>query len=160
MKRFLSQCSRSGSSETVRDYKRELREFTRWRDRHHPNLHLREINAAFCQDWVFQLRKHFEVGLMKPRTFNRRIAAISSLYRWALVPSRCSVTCVPRNPMQPRSLLHAPKTTRILSDEQMGLLMATIAKAAHVDRNAVRDYDLVRDPYLFGCKVFEIAGIK
>ena len=29
MKRFLSQCSRSGSAETVRGYKRELREFTR-----------------------------------------------------------------------------------------------------------------------------------
>ena len=32
IKRFLSQCSRSGSSETVRGYKRELRDFTRWRD--------------------------------------------------------------------------------------------------------------------------------
>ena len=57
MKRFLSQCSRSGSAETVRGYKRELREFTRWRDRNHPHLHLREINAAFCQDWVSQLRE-------------------------------------------------------------------------------------------------------
>ena len=42
MKRFLSQCSRSGSAETVCGYKRELREFTRWRDRNHPHLHLRE----------------------------------------------------------------------------------------------------------------------
>ena len=24
----------------------------RWRDRNHPHLHLREINPAFCQDWV------------------------------------------------------------------------------------------------------------
>ena len=40
MKRFLSQCSRSGSAETVRGYKREIREFTRWRDRNHPHLHL------------------------------------------------------------------------------------------------------------------------
>ena len=140
IKRFLTQCSRSGSSEIVRGYKRELRDFTLWRDSHHPNLHLREINAAFCQDWVSQLREQVEAGLMKPRTFNRRIAAISSLYRWASEPSRCSVTGVPRNPMPPRSLLHAPKTTRGLSDEQMGLLMATIAKAIHHDRNAIRDY--------------------
>ena len=97
---------------------------------------------------------------MKPRTFNRRIAAISSLYRWASEPSRSSVTGVPRNPMPPRSLLHAPKTTRGLSDEQMGLLMATIARAAHLDRNAVRDYALVRGSYLLGCRVSEIAGIK
>ena len=160
MKRFLSQCSRSGSAETVRGYKREIREFTRWRDRNHPHLHLREINAAFCQDWVSQLREQVEAGHMKPRTFNRRIAAISSLYRWASEPSRSSVTGVPRNPMPPRSLLHAPKTTRGLSDEQMGLLMATIARAAHLDRNAVRDYALVRGSYLLGCRVSEIAVIK
>ena len=160
MKRFLSQCSRSGSAETVRGYKRELREFTRWRDRNYPHLHLREINAAFCQEWVSQLREQVEAGHMKPRTFNRRIAAISSLYRWASEPSRSSVTGVPRNPMPPRSLLHAPKTTRGLSDEQMGLLMATIARAAHLDRNAVRDYALVRGSYFLGCRVSEIAVMK
>ena len=160
MKRFLSQCSRSGSPETVRGYKRELREFTRWRDRHHPNLHLREINAAFCQDWVSQLREQVEAGLMKPRTFNRCIAAISSLYRWASEPSRCSITGVPRNPMPPRSLLHAPKTTRGLSDEQMGLLLATIARAAHLDRKAQRDYVLIKGAYLLGCRVSEISAIR
>ncbi len=97
IKRFLTQCSRSGSSETVRGYKREIREFTRWRDRNHPHLHLREIDAAFCQDWVSQLREQVEVGLMKPRTFNSRIAAISSLYRWASEPSRTVVDFVSSN---------------------------------------------------------------
>ena len=160
MKRFLSQCSRSGSAETVRGYKRELREFTRWRDRNHPHLHLREINAAFCQDWVSQLREQVEAGHMKPRTFNRRIAAISSLYRWASEPSRFSVTGVPRNPMPPRSLLHAPKTTRGLSDEQMGLLFAAIVRAAHLDPNAQRDYALIKGSYLLGCRVSEIAVIR
>ena len=88
IKRFISQCSRTGSKATQDGYRFEIREFTRWRDRHHPHLHLREINAAFCQDWVSQLREQVEAGLMKPRTFNRRIAAISSLYRWAAEPSR------------------------------------------------------------------------
>ena len=100
IKRFLTQCSRSGSSETVRGYRFEIREFTRWRDRNHPHLHLREINPAFCQDWVSLLREQVDAGLMKPRTFNRRIAAISSLYRWASETSRCSVNGVPRNPNQ------------------------------------------------------------
>ena len=160
IKRFISQCSRTGSKATQEGYRFEIREFTRWRDRHHPHLHLREINPAFCQDWVDELRREVEAERMKPRTFNRRIAAISSLYRWASEPSRCSVTGVPRNPMPPRSLLHAPKTTRGLSDEQMGLLMATIAKAIYHDRNAIRDYALVRGSYLLGCRVSEIACIK
>ena len=79
IKRFISQCSRTGSKATQDGYRFEIREFTRWRDRHHPHLHLREINPAFCQGWVSQLREQVEAGLMKPRTFNRRIAAISSL---------------------------------------------------------------------------------
>lgn len=97
---------------------------------------------------------------MKPRTFNRRIAAISSLYRWASEPSRSSVTGVPRNPMPPRSLLHAPKKTRGLSDEQMGLLFAAITRAAHIDRNAQSDYVLIKGAYLLGCRVSEIAAIR
>ena len=160
VKRFLTQCSRTGSQETRDGYRREVRRFMRWRDRNHPDLHLREIDPSLAQDWVSQLREQVEAGHMKPRTFNRRIAAISSLYRWASEPSRCSVTGVPRNPMPPRSLLHAPKTTRGLSDEQMGLLFAAITRAAHLDRNAKRDYALIKGSYLLGCRVSEIAAIR
>ena len=160
IKRFLTQCSRSGSAKTVRGYKREIREFTRWRDRNHPHLHLREINPAFCQDWVSQLREQVEAGLVKPRTFNRRIAVISSLYRWASEPSRSAVTGVPRNPMPPRSLLHAEKSTRPLTPEQFGLLMAAITRAAHLDPKAQRDYVLIKGAYLLGCRVSEIAAIR
>ena len=142
IKRFISQCSRTGSQETRDGYRREVRRFMRWRDRNHPDLHLREIDPSLAQDWVSQLREEVDAGHMKPRTFNRRIAAISSLYRWASEPSRSAVTGVPRNPMPPRSLLHAEKSTRPLSEEQFGLLMATIARAAHLDRNAKRDYAL------------------
>ena len=57
LKRYLAYCSRTGLAETQAGYRRELRHFTRWRDRNHPYLHLREINAAFCPDWVSQLRE-------------------------------------------------------------------------------------------------------
>jgi hypothetical protein len=43
------------------------------------------------------------------------------------------VTRVPRNPMPSRSLLHAEKTTLPLNEEQIGLLLAAIARAAHLD---------------------------
>ena len=160
IKRFITQCSRTDSEATRAAYRFEIKEFCRWRQRNHPHLHLREINPAFCQDWVDELRREVEAERMKPRTFNRRIAAISSLYRWAAEPCRSPVTGVPRNPMPPRSMLMASKSTRPLSEEQFGLLMATIAKAVHHDRNAVRDYALVRGSYLLGCRVSEIAVIK
>ena len=40
------------------------------------------------------------------------------------------------------------------------VLMATIARAAHLDRNAKRDYALIRCSYLLGCRVSEIASIR
>ena len=160
IKRFISQCSRTGSKATQEGYRFEIREFCRWRERNHPHLHLREINPAFCQDWVSLLQEQVDAGLMKPRTFNRRIAAISSLYRWAAEPSRSAVTGVPRNPMPSRSLLHAEKTTLPLNEEQIGLLFAAITRAAHLDRNAKRDYVLIKGAYLLGCRVFEIAVIR
>ena len=79
IKRFITQCSRTDSEATRAAYRFEIKEFCRWRQRNHPHLHLREINPAFCQDWVDELRREVEAERMKPRTFNRRIAAISSL---------------------------------------------------------------------------------
>ena len=160
IQRFIRQCSRTGSKATQEGYRFEIRTFTRWRDRHHPHLHLREMNPAFCQDWVDELRREVEAERMKPRTFNRRIAAISSLFRWAAEPSRSAVTGVPLNPMPPRALLHAVKTTRPLTTQQFGLLMAAITRAAHLDPNAQRDYALIKGAYLLGCRVSEIAAIR
>ena len=98
---------------------------------------------------------------MKPRTFNRRIAAISSLYRWASEPSRCSVTGVPRNPMPQRSLLHAPEDNAWpLSEEQYAALLACISGRRESDPKAQRDYVLIKGSYLLGCRVSEIAAIR
>ena len=62
LKRFLEQCSRTGSQETKDGYRRELRHFVRWRDRNHPHLHLREINPAFCQDWLSNCGNKLRTG--------------------------------------------------------------------------------------------------
>ena len=97
---------------------------------------------------------------MKPRTFNRRIAAISSLYRWASEASRSPVTGVPRNPVPTRSLLQAPKTTRGISEEAVATLLAVIRQAFSTDRNSRRDYALIKGSYLLGCRVSEIAAIR
>ena len=44
LKRYLAQCSRTGSAETQAGYRRELRHFTRWRDQHHP--------TCICASWT------------------------------------------------------------------------------------------------------------
>ncbi len=102
IKRFLTHSSRTGSQETRDGYRREVRRFMRWRDRNHPDLRLREIDPSLAQDWVDELRREVEAERVKPRTYNRRVAAISSLYRWASDPSRSAASGVPRNPIPGR----------------------------------------------------------
>jgi len=49
IKRFLTHSSRTGSQETRDGYRREVRRFMRWRDRNHPDLHLREIDPSLAE---------------------------------------------------------------------------------------------------------------
>ena len=60
--------------------------------------------------------------------------------------------------MPPRALLHADKSTRPLTDEQMGLLMASIAKSVLQDRNAKRDYVLIKGAYLANRRTQALRG--
>jgi len=159
--RFLTQCSRTGSKETQDGYCRELRHYVRWRNQHHPHLHLREISPALAQDWVDELRQQVDSGAMKPRTFNRRISAVSALYRWASEPSRSAVTGVPRNPIPSRVQLHAPKLAKPLPEADLTTVLGAISQARATGcPTAARDFVLVRGSYLLGCRVSELARLK
>ena len=160
LKRYLAQCSRTGSAETQAGYRRELRHFTRWRDHHHPHLHLRELDPALVDDWVSSLREQVAAGLMKPRTYNRRIAAISSLYRWASEPTRSAVTGIPRNPMPRRATYVVPKLAKPMSEDDLGMVLATIARAAATSTTARRDFVMVKGSYLLGCRVSELCRLQ
>jgi site-specific recombinase XerD len=160
MKRFLAQCSRTGSVETQAGYRRELRHFTRWRDQHHPHLHLRELDPALVDDWVSSLREQVVAGLMKPRTYNRRIAALSSLYRWASEPTRSAVTGIPRNPMPRRATYVVPKLAKPMSEDDLSMVLAAIARAAATSTTARRDFVMVKGSYLLGCRVSELCRLQ
>ena len=155
IKRFLRQCSPTNSAETVSGYRRDLRAFMRWRDRNANDLFLREIDPGLAQNWVDALRAEVEAGNIKPRTFNRRIAAVSSLYRWASEPSRSGVTGCARNPIPPRTMLKAAKTCRGLTEEALAAVLAEIKRSG-----SQRDYVLVKGSYLLGCRVTEIAQLR
>ena len=112
LKRFLEQCSRTGSKETQDGDSLELRHFVRWRDRNQPHLHLRKLDPALVDDWVSLLREQVTAGELMPRSYNRRISAVSALYRWASEPTRAAVTGVPRNPIPRRTGMSAPKLAK------------------------------------------------
>jgi site-specific recombinase XerD len=160
LKRFLEQCSRTGSKETQDGYRRELRHFTRWRDQNHPHLHLRELDPALVDDWVSHLREQVADRTLMPRSFNRRIAAVSALYRWASEPTRSAVTGVPRNPMPRRATMHAPNLAKPLTQDELGVVLATIAQAKGSSPIARRDWVMVKGSYLIGCRVSELCALR
>ena len=93
IKQFISQCSRTGSKATQEGYRFQIREFTRWRDRHHSHLRLREINPAFCcygseeidqRDLLFQQVGRLERIARKAENagqFSAAVGAITALNR-------------------------------------------------------------------------------
>jgi site-specific recombinase XerD len=161
VRRFLAACSRTGSDETRRGYQREIRRLVEWRDQHHAGLPLRLLDPAIAQDFVDQLLRQVHAGEMKPRTFNRRVAAVSALFRWASEPCRSGVSGLPRNPMPRRSMLAAAKCTRALAEPDLDAVLGVIANAARSGcRTAKRDYVMVRASYLIGCRVSELARLR
>ena len=161
LKRFLEQCSRTGSKETQDGYRRELRHFTRWRDQNHPHLHLRELDPALVDDWVSRLREQVANGTLKPRSFNRRVSAVSALYRWASEPTRATVTGVPRNPIPRRTGMSAPKLATPLSESELTSVLGVIsAEKVKGSAIAARDYVMVRGSYLIGCRVSELCRLR
>ena len=161
LKRFLEQCSRTGSQETKDGYRRELRHFTRWRDQNHPHMHLRELDPALVDDWVSRLREQVAVGELMPRSFNRRVSAVSALYRWASEPTRAAVTGVPRNPIPRRTGMSAEKLAKPLAESDLTSVLGVIS-AAKVKGSAIaaRDYVMVRGSYLLGRRVSELCRLR
>ena len=112
-------------------------------------------------DWVSQLREQVANSHLKPRSFNRRISAVSALYRWASEPTRSAVTGVPRNPIPRRTGMSAPKLAKPLAESDLTSVLGVIS-AAKVKGSAIaaRDYVMVRGSYLLGCRVSELCRLR
>ena len=161
LERFIAGCSRTNSAETKASYRRDLRDLVEWRNLHHPSTALRLLDPAVCQDYVDQLLASVESKSMAIRSFNRRVAAISALFRWASEPCRSGVSGVCRNPMPSKILLKAAKCSRGLADHDLDAVLGVIAAAAQDgDKTAARDYVLVRGAYLIGCRVGELSRLR
>lgn len=159
--RFLSQCSRTGSTETIDAYRRDIQAFRIWRwhrayaqGQADPKP-LRMVSPQEAQDWVDHERSEVNAGLRKPRSFNRRVAAVSALFRWASEPSRSGFTGVPRNPLPRRQQLQVAKQPKPLSHGDLDRIIEAIEAAGHR-----RDLVLVKGAYLIGCRVSELASLR
>jgi integrase len=159
--RFLAQCSRSGSAETRDGYARELRHLAAWLEVNAPGIPLRLLDPATAEQAVADLRAEVEAGTIKPRTFNRRLAVWSSLWRWASEPTRSGVTGFLRTIWPRRAFLATEKVSKPLQEGEMTELIGTIAAAARNGlRTARRDLVMIRVAYLLGCRVTELSRLQ
>lgn len=159
--RFLQQCSRTGSAETRSGYARELQHLYRWLQQNCPGIPLRLLTPPDAEQAVADLRAQVEAGEIKPRTFNRRLAVWSALWRWASEPTRSGVTGFLRSIWPRRAFLAVEKLSRPLQEGELTELVGTVATAArHGLRTARRDLVMIRTAYLLGARVSELANLQ
>lgn len=158
---WLANCSRSGSAETVATYRREIGHLLAWLAMHRPGMALRQLDPATAQAYVDHLREQVAAGVIAARTFNKRLSAAQSAFNFAADPVRCSISGVPRSPFPRRCLIDVPKLARPLAESAIEQLLAEITVAARAgDRQAPRDFVLVKVAYRLGCRVSELAGLR
>lgn len=159
--RFLQQCSRTGSAETRSGYARELQHLHRWLEANCPGVPLRLLTPPDAEQAVADLRAQVEAGEIKPRTFNRRLAVWSALWRWAAEPNRSGVTGFLRSIWPRRAFLAVQKLSRPLQEGELQELVGTVATAARQGlKTARRDLVMIRVAYLLGARVSELANLQ
>jgi len=159
--RWLDACSRSGSIETRNGYRRELAHLHRWLELHHPGMRLREVDYVIAENAVADLRQQVDAQQLAPRSFNRRVAAWSSLWRWASEPCRSGLSGIARSPWPRRVQLTVAKVAKPLTESDLDAVVGT-AKAAAVAGSHIahRDHALLRIGYLLGLRVSELVRLR
>jgi site-specific recombinase XerD len=162
IERFLGQCSRSGSTETVSAYSREIRRhLLPWIAQHHPGLTLRQLSPAHAQDLVAELRQAVTDGRLAERSFNRRLACWRSLWSFASDPCRAGQTGIVRMIWPRKAFLAVPKVERALSEDNVGKIITEAEVAARQgSKVASRDAVMIRFAYLTGVRVSELVRLQ
>ena len=160
VERFLQQCSRTGSQETQDGYRREINAFRSWLwatpiGSAEDGQVFRKLTPQMAENWVAFERAAVDREERKPRSFNRRVAAVSAMFRWASEPNRSSSTGIPRNPLPRRQMLEVAKQPKPLTHGDLERIVEAIEAAGHQ-----RDLVLIKGAYLIGCRVSELAGLR
>ena len=70
------------------------------------------------------------------------------------------MTGIPRNPIPRRATYVVPKLAKPMSEDDLGMVLATIARAAATIATARCDFVMVKGSYLLGCRVSELCRLQ
>ena len=159
--RIHTGCSPTGSTETKQAYARDVNAVRRWlaaasgASSDCQGALLRTMTPQLAEDWVAHERERVDQGLRRARSFNRRIAAVSALYRWASEPVRSESSGLYRNPLPRNAALPVSRCPRPLTHGDLDRVFEAITAAGNQ-----RDLVLIKGAYLLGCRVSEIAALR
>ncbi|NJK28791.1 MAG: tyrosine-type recombinase/integrase [Acaryochloris sp. SU_5_25] len=127
-----------------------------------PDETLRQVDVAHVAEYHAHLVEGVLLGELSERTVNRRMAAVSSLFRWCLKPAHRKYTGILHNPVDvERYRVESSLAERVLSEDQVLKLLEISAnppnrRFKHPQRNAA----LCRFLYSSGCRVSEVVILK
>ena len=138
--------ARDRSAATVKHYLSDLRQFVAWfEERTGEPFTLQGVTEYDVRDW----RDHL-AATMKPASVNRKLAALSALYRWAGETGR-----VERDPTRyVNGVAQQPTAPKALSDREL----TRILRKAHQAGNK-RDIALLELLAATGLRASEVAGL-
>ncbi|HIP97345.1 MAG TPA: hypothetical protein EYH32_09050, partial [Anaerolineae bacterium] len=139
--------ARDRSAATVKHYLSDLRQFVAWFEtRTGESFALDVVTEYDVRDW----RDHLAATL-KPASVNRKLAALSALYRWAEETGR-----VERDPTRyVNGVAQQPTAPKALSEQELTRIM----RKAHQAGNK-RDIALLELLAATGLRASEVAGLK
>jgi integrase/recombinase XerC len=138
------------SLHTLIAYENDLRQFATYVGDIYELTNLDEIQSSIVRSWLVSM---MDAGL-SPRSVNRKITALKSMYRYAIKSGWVAV-----NPMHKVS---SPKTPKKLPEyieaEKLDLLLDTAEFSA--DFNGRRDHLIIELFYGTGMRLSELLGLK
>ncbi len=138
--------ARDRSAATVKHYLSDLRQFVRWFEtRTGEPFTLEAVTEYDVRDW----RDHLAATL-KPASVNRKLAALSALYRWAGETGR-----VERDPTRyVNGVAQQPTAPKALSDQELTRILRKVHQAGNK-----RDIALLELLAATGLRASEVAGL-
>jgi site-specific recombinase XerD len=127
-----------------------------------PDETLRQVDVAHVSAYHAHLVEAVLLGELSERTVNRRIAAVSSLFRWSLKPSQRKYTGIINNPVDvERYRVESSLAERVLSENQiLRLLDAVTHPPNRRFKYPWRNAAICQFLYISGCRVSEVTLLK
>lgn len=151
------------SQNTRMAYKQDLKAFREFLKLEHDQGEntFSRIDAGHVDTYYSHLCELVTLEQMAKSTANRRIATVSSLYRWGLRPARRALTGITFNPVDVgRFKVESNFCERVLSEAQVLQLIEVAANPPNRRyRNPQRNAVLIRFLYVSGCRVSEACSM-